>query len=102
MHEAFISAANLAEIVSNLIDHGLKGEEALADLRELDVEVVAFDRDQAEGAGLLRTTTREAGLSLGDRACLALARQKGALVLTTDRRQAEAAGPAGVAIELIR
>ncbi len=102
MHEALISTANLAEVVSKLIDHGLKGDEALADLRELDVEVVAFDRDQAEEAGLLRATTREAGLSLGDRACLALARQKDALVLTTDRRQAEAAGPAGVAIELIR
>ena len=77
LHEAFVSAANLSEVVAKLIDRGLEGGEALADLRELDFEVVAFDRGQAERAGLLRATTREAGLSLGDRACLALAQQKG-------------------------
>ena len=80
----------------------LNGEEALTDLRELDFEVVALDRGQAEGAGLLRATTREAGLSLGDRACLALARQRGMPALTTDRRQAEAGSAAGITIELLR
>ena len=71
------------------MDRGLDGNEALADLRELDLEVVALDRAQAEAAGLLRSATREAGLSLGDWACLALAQQRGASTLTTDPRQAE-------------
>ena len=75
---------------------------ALADLRELDLEVVAFDRAQAEAAGLLRSATRKARLSLGDWACLALAQRTGASTLTTDPRQAEVAGAIGITVELIR
>jgi ribonuclease VapC len=102
LHETCISAANLAEVMSKLVDRGLDGTEALSDLRELDLEVVALDRAQAEAAGLLRSATREAGLSLGDRACLALAQQRSAPTLTTDRRQADVAGAIGVTVELIR
>ena len=102
LHGALVSAANLAEVVSKLIDRGLDGDEALADLHELDLEVVPLDRSQAETVGLLRAVTRGAGLSVGDRACLALAKQKGAPALTADRRQAEVAGAAGVTVELIR
>lgn len=136
LHVELVSAANLANVVSKLVDRGLDGNEALADLRELDLEVlpldcsqaetvklfagsragpealadlceldlgvVALDRGQAERAGLLRAATRDAGLSLGDRACLALAQQKGVPVLTTDRRQAEAGSAAGINIQIIR
>ena len=100
--DALISAANLAEVLSMLVDRGLDGDEALADLRELDLEVVALDRAQAEAAALLRSVKREAGLSLGDRACLALAQQRGTTALTTDRRQADVASAIGVTVELIR
>ena len=100
--DAVISAANLAEVTAKLVDRGLDGNEALADLRELDLEVVALDRAQAEAAGLLRSATRKARLSLGDWACPALAQQRGAATLTTDPRQAEVAGAIGVAAELIR
>jgi ribonuclease VapC len=100
--EALISAANLAEVLSKLVDRGLDGNEALADLRELDLEVVALDRAQAEAAGLLRSATREAGLSLSARACLALAQQRRVPTLTTDQQQAEVASAIGVTVELIR
>ena len=100
--EALISAANLAEVLSMLVDRGLDGDEALADLRELDLEVVALDRAQAEAAALLRSVKREAGLSLSDWACLALAQQRGAPALTTDPRQADVASAIGVTVELIR
>lgn len=102
LHDALISAANLAEVLSKLVDRGLDGTEALSDLRELDLEVVALDRAQAEAAGLLRSATREAGLSLGGRACLALAKERRAPTLTTDRRQADVASAIGVTVELIR
>jgi PIN domain nuclease of toxin-antitoxin system len=100
--EALISAANLAEVIAKLVDRGLDGNEVLADLRELDLEVVTLDRAQAEAAGLLRSAARKVRLSLGDWACLALAQQKGASTLTTDRRQSEVAGAIGVTVELIR
>ena len=100
--EALISAANLAEVIAKLVDRGLDGNEVLADLRELDLNVVALDRAQAEAAGLLRSATHKARLSLGDWACLALAQHRGASMLTTDPRQAEVAGAVGVTVELIR
>jgi ribonuclease VapC len=85
LHSACISAANYTEVISKLVDRGQPAEEAIADLRELDLEVVPFDRAQGEAAGSLRSATRQAGLSLGDRACLALSLSRGAVALTTDR-----------------
>ena len=100
--DALISAANLAEVLSKLVDRGLDGGEALGDLRELDLEVVALDRAQAEAAALLRSVKREAGLSLSNWVCLALAQQRQAPALTTDPRQADVASAIGVTVELIR
>ena len=57
--------------------------------------LVAFDALVEE-----RNVTRAAGLSLGDRACLALAKSQGGLVLTADRVWATL--DIGVEIELIR
>ena len=65
-------------------------------------EVVAKLAEQAYSAGLLRPVTKPFSLSLGDRACLALAQQRRAPALTTGRRQAEVASAIGVTVELIR
>jgi len=51
----------------------------------MDLRVVPFDGLQARTAARLRSTTRHAGLSLGDRACLALADRLGYPVVTADR-----------------
>jgi ribonuclease VapC len=47
--------------------------------------IVPFDEDLVFRAGRLRPLTRHAGLSFGDRACLALASRMRAPVLTADR-----------------
>jgi PIN domain nuclease of toxin-antitoxin system len=52
--EALISAPNHAEVLAKLVDHGQPVEDAIAGLRELDLEVVAFDRAQAEIAAGVR------------------------------------------------
>jgi PIN domain nuclease of toxin-antitoxin system len=80
-----ISAANFSEVVAKLSDHGVANEDILRDLAELDIVVCDFDRKQAEAAGLLRQNTKIAGLSLGDRACLALAIALGGTAVTADR-----------------
>lgn len=54
-------------------------------LGPLHLRLVDFDHAQAVQAGELRRTTRSTGLSLGDRACLALAASRGLQVLTADR-----------------
>ena len=86
---AAISAINLAEIVSKLADWGMDGTTIRATLDPLKLEVIAFDADAAYATGLLRSTTRQGGLSLGDRACMALAQRLGAHALTADRTWAD-------------
>ncbi|NJR48498.1 MAG: type II toxin-antitoxin system VapC family toxin [Leptolyngbyaceae cyanobacterium CSU_1_3] len=49
------------------------------------MEVILFDESQAFVAEMPRPETRELGLSLGDRACLALAIQRNLPVLTADQ-----------------
>jgi ribonuclease VapC len=81
---AAVSAVNLSEAVAKL-----SADRADAMVREfLDVfqlQVVPFDAEAAYQTGFLRNATKHMGLSLGDRACLVLARQLSVPVLTTDR-----------------
>jgi ribonuclease VapC len=100
LDDAIISAVNYAEVVSKLVERGATLEQARTMLRVIDIEVVEFDRPMAERTGELRAPTRRLGLSLGDRACLALAEREGAPALTGDRRWAGAASRAE--IRLIR
>ena len=83
--QAAISSVNFAEIVGKLCEDGVPEAEARAHILEFGLEVVMFDVDQASVAGGLRPVTRAKGLSLGDRACLALAQVRGLPVLTADR-----------------
>src|SRR6266571_1196560 len=82
---AVISAVNLSEAVARLCDRGVPERGIRAVLDQLEFEIVDFDEKSAYRAGLLRTTTRPAGLSFGDRACLALAEQLNLPALTADR-----------------
>jgi PIN domain nuclease of toxin-antitoxin system len=71
--------------VAKLADAGVPEADLRRALDGLGLDVHAFDAAQAWEAGLLRPRTRDLGLSLGDRACLALGRALGRPVLTTDR-----------------
>jgi PIN domain nuclease of toxin-antitoxin system len=82
---AAISTVNLSEIVAKLSDHGMSEEAIHEALDSLELDIIDFDIKHAYRAGLLRPLTKRAGLSLGDRACLALAQQLNLPTLTTDR-----------------
>lgn len=83
--DALISAVNFAEAVSKLVKIVGSFELARETLNMVEIEVVDFDRGLAESAGALAVQTRKKGLSLGDRACLALASRERLPVLTGDR-----------------
>ncbi len=82
---AAIGAINLSEVVAKLSESGMPEEIIREALEGLALEVHAFGRELAYEAGLLRTVTKPGGLSLADRACLALGRHLSLPVLTTDR-----------------
>jgi PIN domain nuclease of toxin-antitoxin system len=69
-------------------------------IRRFSLQVEAFSANQAYAVAQMRAPTRQAGLSLGDRACLALARELRCPALTADRQWA--AIDVGVEIRLIR
>lgn len=98
--QASASAVNLAEVVGKLIDNGSTMDQALAIAQGLPCRIVDFDREAAIQAGLLRGPTAKYGLSLGDRACLALARREELPALTTDRAWAQV--DIGVEIRMLR
>jgi PIN domain nuclease of toxin-antitoxin system len=97
---ALIGAVNLAEVTSKFVREGI----AIGVVRDwidaLELEVRPFDRELAYAAAALLPATRSHGLSLGDRACLALARTLEATALTTDRAWHDV--DVGVTIEVIR
>jgi ribonuclease VapC len=99
---ARMSAVNLAEVVSKLAERGMPATDAHADALALGIDVAPFDADLALDVGVLRPSSRAAGLSLGDRCCLALARRHRAAALTTEARWAQIAQAAGVTIHNIR
>lgn len=71
-------------------------------LRDLRVRVLEFRAQHGRWAGRLRSVTRHAGLSLGDRCCLATAIVHNLTVLTADRTWADLALPVPVDIRIIR
>jgi ribonuclease VapC len=71
-------------------------------LHPLPVAIVEADQGLATIAGRLRAVTAEAGLSLGDRFCLALALRDGLPALTADKTWRTIADAAGVKISVIR
>ena len=85
LSESAISSVNWSEVVQKALDSGVDIMGMREELLALGLSIVDFTASQAELAAALRQATRKKGLSLGDRACLALAREKGMPVLTADR-----------------
>ena len=102
-HECVASSVNIAEVGSKLVDKGLAPDQLSRVLSQIDVQTIDFDAEQATACAALRATTRELGLSLGDRACLALASGMEGVAVTADRAWADLGeSVSGVRVLLIR
>ena len=82
---AIVSTVNLAEVQSKLVTSGWSSDDAWEDATGLVRDVVPFTAEHAHVAGSLIAQTRSLGLSLADRACLALGLELKAPVYTADR-----------------
>ena len=97
---AVCSAVNLAEVQAKLVSRGLSTQEAWQDATSPIVEIVPFNVDHARISGDLVTQTKPLGLSLGDRACLALGMVLHAPIYTAERMWTKV--KVGVPIHVIR
>ncbi|WP_022684295.1 type II toxin-antitoxin system VapC family toxin [Sphingobium bisphenolivorans] len=93
---------NLAEVTGHFVQNGMPPAEVDAMLRPLPVTLVEADAELARIAGHLRPETSEAGLSLGDRFCLALALRDGVPAWTADQQWASVAEKIGAKVKIIR
>lgn len=100
--EARMSVVNFAEVVSHFIRNGMPLEEVDAMLIPLPIALVPADTGLSRLAGHLRGPTAKAGLSLGDRFCLALSMTEGLPAWTADREWNAIAGKIGVDVVTIR
>lgn len=99
---ALISTVNVAEVFTRLINLGMPEDTAGSVFEALQLSVISFDQAQAVTTAAIAPATRPAGLSLGDRACLALARGRALRALTADRAWGDIADEAGVSVSQIR
>ncbi len=98
--QAAMSTVNWAEVLQRYRAHGIDTSGKQASIEALGVTIESFTAEDAHTAAALWPSTREAGLSLGDRACLALARRLGVPAHTAD--QAWATVDVGARVVLIR
>ncbi len=99
---AMISTVNLAECVEVIERRGLKWDAVAGLLQLTTLNIAPLLVSEAVAAGQLAGLTRPAGLSLGDRCCLALAKSRQLPILTADRAWLPFGEPLGLEIRTIR
>lgn len=100
--DSAMSTVNLAEVVAYFARKGAGDNDIRTMLNQVTFERIPFDADLAHVTGLLHPQAQAVGLSMGDRACLALALRLGVPALTTDRVWQRVAASMGAAVEVIR
>lgn len=98
--QAVMSTVNWAEVIQHTLAHGVSVQGLREEVQALGIELIPFDATMAETVGKLQAQTRRAGLSLGDRACLALAQLRKYPAVTADRAWEKCA--LDIKVQLIR
>ncbi|MCA9957054.1 MAG: type II toxin-antitoxin system VapC family toxin [Ardenticatenaceae bacterium] len=84
LEDCCLSTVNLSEVVGRFVRDGHDAEAVLNKLLSTQIEIVPFSAQQAGVAALLLPLGKSLGLSLADRACMALAMTRNVPVLTAD------------------
>jgi ribonuclease VapC len=100
--DCVISSVNMAEVATRMLDLGLPYRELKRALGLFNMDVIDFNEEQAMACAELRTLTKSAGLSLGDRACLGLAKLMEGTAVTSDRPWLTVADALEVKVLMIR
>ena len=100
--DCVISSVNMAEVGARLLDLGLPLHELDRGMTQFSVDIVDFNQEQALASAALRSITKSAGLSLGDRVCIALAQLMQGCVVTSDRAWLDIAEITKIKVLMIR
>ena len=104
LEDSIISTVNFAEVIAVVNRELFKTEadriEGLKLITDTLPQIIDFDVNQVIISGEFDSITKKYGLSLGDRACLALAKYKNIPVLTADKAWSKL--NLGIKIKLIR
>jgi PIN domain nuclease of toxin-antitoxin system len=103
--KAYISTANWAEVLSQVTESGVEPEELIRALEARGLlgqtlEVLPWLAEDSVTVAKLYSVTKAAGLSLGDRSCLALGFRLALPVLTTDREWQKL--PVNIEVRVVR
>jgi ribonuclease VapC len=98
--DACVSTVNWTEVLQKALVQGIDTTDMQVEFESLGVRFIPFSCLHSELAAQLWSQTKAFGLSLGDRACLALAIDQKAIALTADQVWANL--QIGVDIQLIR
>jgi ribonuclease VapC len=102
IEDALVSTVNVAEVYTYAAVNDFPTSAIDSFFDDTGIEIVKHSFEQAVATGKMAATTRKAGLSLGERACLALAQSKQAEVLTADRLWLAFADALELKIRLLR
>ncbi len=97
---SLLSTVNLSEVLGRFARDGHDPLPVLAKIDRSPIGIVAFSSEHAARAAALIPQTSHLGLSMGDRACLALALSQGLPALTADRVWSKL--DVGVEVTLVR
>lgn len=89
LNRAIMSTVNYCEVIAQLIKYGMPEKLALTTVNSLGLHLVVFNEELAYQTAALIKITSGAGLSLGDRACLALAHSLKKPAITADKHWAK-------------
>lgn len=99
--DAIISSVNACEVLTKFIDRvGLTADESIDAVNGFKLIIEPFDQKHFYQAAMMYPQTKKLGLSLGDRACLALGMHYKLPVITADRAWAKL--DIGVNVRVIR
>ncbi len=100
LEDACISTVNLSEVIGRFARDGHNTQPVLQKIEAIGIEIIPFSINHATVVATYLPQTRSLGLSLADRACLALAFSRNIPVLTADKIWQQA--DVGVDVILVR
>ncbi|MCO5192856.1 MAG: type II toxin-antitoxin system VapC family toxin [Anaerolineae bacterium] len=83
--DSVLSTVNLSEVLARFVRDGHSAEAVLHKIQRTSIKIVPFSPQQALLAANITPATRPWGLSMADRACLALAMERQIPALSADR-----------------